>query len=666
MTIPARALLSWRTAWLAMLFATVLLLSPIARAQTTISVTATFSPLAYYFDGGSPNPAITLTRGRTYVFSLQGSVLGHPFRIQTVTGSTSGALYPGITNNGMQSGNVTFSVPLDAPDALYYQCGTHFSMRGTINIVNEPMAAAPVWSDFDGDAHSDILWRNASTGENYLYPMDGTTIKPTEGYVRTVPDQSWQVAGIGDFNGDGHADVLWRNSSTGENYIYIMTGTAIGPEGYIRTVADQSWQVAGVGDFDGDGKADILWRNRATGDNYLYLMDGLSIKAGEGYLRQVADQSWQVAGVGDFDGDGKADILWRNISTGQNYIYFMDGTTIKPSEGFIRTVADQNWQVAGVGDFNGDGKSDILWRNGTTGENYLYPMNGTTILGTEGYLRTVADTAWQVKGTGDYDGDGKADVLWRHATSGENYLYPMDGTAIKASEGYLRTVPQPNWQIQYPPLPPPTPAGTVATLMPVADNTLYESATGDLSNGAGMHLYVGRTNQVSASVRRAVLKFDLSSIPAGSTINAATLMLHMSRTTSAGQGIAVHRLLADWGEGTSNATGGLGEGGGGPATTNDATWVYRFYSTQLWNTPGGDFAAAASATTTVSDIGNYSWSGAGVTADVQQWLANPAANFGWLVRGNEATGGTSKQFDSRENPTAAFRPTLTVDFTAPR
>jgi len=110
-------------------------------------------------------------------------------------------------------------------------------------------------------------------------------------------------------------------------------------------------------------------------------------------------------------------------------------------------VADLNWQIAGVGDFDGDGKSDILWRNASTGENYLYPMTGNAIKPGEDYLRTVADQYWEVKGAGDYDGDGKADVLWRHAVSGENYLYPMDGTSIKPTEGYLRTVPQPDWQM---------------------------------------------------------------------------------------------------------------------------------------------------------------------------------------------------------------------------
>src|SRR5438876_1095452 len=116
-------------------------------------------------------------------------------------------------------------------------------------------------------------------------------------------------------------------------------------------------------DFDGDGKDDILWRNSATGENYIYFMNGTVVRTG-GFLRTVADLNWTIAGVGDFDGNGKADILWRNTSTGQNYIYFMDGTTIK-SEGLIRTMADLKWQVAGIGDVDGGGKEGNLWRNGT-------------------------------------------------------------------------------------------------------------------------------------------------------------------------------------------------------------------------------------------------------------------------------------------------------------
>src|SRR5688572_7574005 len=250
---------------------------------------------------------------------------------------------------------------------------------------------------------------------------------------------TFRVVG-GDLNGDGRTDLVWRDLSSGENYYFPMNGTAVlSGEGAIRTVADLNWKLVSTGDFDGDGKDDLLWRNSATGENYLYFMDGRTIKPTEGFTRAVTDLNWQVAGIGDFDGDAKADVLWRNSATGENYLYFMDGKAIKPSEGYLRAVPDQNWQVAGVGDFNGDARADIVWRNSATGENYVYLMNGKTIV-TEGYIRTVADQNWEVATVGDFDGDGKDDLFWRNEATGENYLYPMDGLAIKPSEGAIRSV----------------------------------------------------------------------------------------------------------------------------------------------------------------------------------------------------------------------------------
>ena len=75
-------------------------------------------------------------------------------------------------------------------------------------------------------------------------------------------------------------------------------------------------------------------------------MNGTTVRA-EGFVRQVADPNWKIAAVGDYDGDGKSDLLWRNSATGENYLYPMDGTTTKPSEGFLRTVPVGSWTVVG-------------------------------------------------------------------------------------------------------------------------------------------------------------------------------------------------------------------------------------------------------------------------------------------------------------------------------
>src|SRR5438046_4010985 len=119
-----------------------------------------------------------------------------------------------------------------------------------------------------------------------------------------------------------------------------MNGLTIARPGSLNSLSDQAWQVKGIGDFDGDGKADILWRNSSTGENYIWLMNGLST-ASQGSVNFVDPASgWQVQGDGDFDGDGKADPLWRNTSTGENYIWLMNGLTIA-RPGSINSASDQ-------------------------------------------------------------------------------------------------------------------------------------------------------------------------------------------------------------------------------------------------------------------------------------------------------------------------------------
>jgi hypothetical protein len=207
--------------------------------------------------------------------------------------------------------------------------------------------------------------------------------------------------------------------------------------------------------------------------------------------------------------------------------------------------------------------------------------------------------------------------------------------------------------------------GDVVSIAPIKDNTLYESPTGSLSNGAGQHFFVGKT--ATSEIRRGVIAFDLAAaIPAGALVTRVDLTLSMSRTLLLGlEPVSLHRLLADWGEGTSDAA--LEEGGGAPATPGDATWIHRFFDAVFWAGPGatGDFVTTPSATVDVGAVGVYTFqSTAGMVADAQGWLDNPATNLGWILIGNESTAATTKRFDSRENPIASARPSLTVEFSA--
>jgi hypothetical protein len=214
--------------------------------------------------------------------------------------------------------------------------------------------------------------------------------------------------------------------------------------------------------------------------------------------------------------------------------------------------------------------------------------------------------------------------------------------------------------------------GETVTLTAQRDASLYESS-GTRSNGAGGVIFTG-TNS-SGSPRRGLLWFDVAGgIPAGATIDSVQLTLTVAGVAGGGAdpfpyATGIYPLSRNWGEGTQGAgsgTAGSGQGFPTPSDGTTATWTHAFLADQLWTTVGGDFAATPSATALVAGtVGSpFTWgSTAAMVADVQGWLNNSAANFGWMVLGDEVDVSSFRSFHSREATNAALRPALTVTFT---
>ncbi len=225
-------------------------------------------------------------------------------------------------------------------------------------------------------------------------------------------------AKLGDFNGDGKADILFRRTD-GTLLMFLMNGGQV-IAAPIVGVLGPDWRNVGVGDFNGDGKADILFR-RADGTLLMLLMNGSQVLAATIVGQLGAD--WQNAGIGDFDGDGKADILFRRTN-GQVLVLLMNGPQVL-SATIVGTLGT-DWQNAGVGDLNGDGRADIVFRR-TNGTVLVFLMSGAQVLSAP--IVGVLGSDWQNAGVVDLDGDGNADIVFRR-TNGQLLAFLMSGGQV--------------------------------------------------------------------------------------------------------------------------------------------------------------------------------------------------------------------------------------------
>ena len=274
----------------------------------------------------------------------------------------------------------------------------------------------PNHTDFNGDGRDDILWRTNGGGAGVsLGQLNGGFLDPGQGFL-FAPDR--QVVATGDFNGDGRDDALLRSSVTGN--ININTSLADFSLGLVADLGgyglDFAWNVVGTGDFNGDGRDDLLLRHdNGTVTEWLGQPVG---SAGSFFSNHLAatyalPAGWNVAGTGDFNGDGKDDVLLRHDNgTVTEWLGQTEGRF------FSNHVAANyslpaGWHVVGTGDFNGDSRDDVLLRheNGTVTE-WLGGPGGS--LSWNAAATYALPLSWHVVGIGNFNGDTRDDLLLRN------------------------------------------------------------------------------------------------------------------------------------------------------------------------------------------------------------------------------------------------------------
>lgn len=278
-------------------------------------------------------------------------------------------------------------------------------------------------SSINGGTLPEIINTVLDPGTYYIRVFPGPPTNPADP-TNTTPSTNYSLNVLAD-NG-ARSDILWRDYASGQVFLWRMNNTSSVSSVPLVTVQDPNSRIVGVADFNNDGSTDTFWRNQASGANGIWLLNDTTF-ASYISLPTLADPAWEIRGVADFNQDNRPDLLWRNRTTGLTVFWLLNGTGGILSAVPLATVGG-SWDIQGIGDLNGDNRPDILWRlaDGGSGPNAVWLMNGITLASAVSIVNEPVNTK-QIQGTGDYDGDGRTDILWRNFADGSNEVWLMNG-----------------------------------------------------------------------------------------------------------------------------------------------------------------------------------------------------------------------------------------------
>jgi hypothetical protein len=308
-------------------------------------------------------------------------------------------------------GNVTtYTVTGLAPDQKYYFALAAYTASGLASDQSSEVSNDALIVQTGGlltDQRPGIFWHNQTTGQLATWHLSGPNVIDTRkiGMGGGIADTHWKVAGIGDLNGDGFPDILWRHDTEGWLAVwYLQYNQVVGT--YMLSIdklADPNWQIKGLGDVDGDGMADIVWQH-TDGTLAVWFMRGITVASTRLLsIPKVNDPKWQIAGVVDANGDGMADIIWQDSTPGSGgwlAVWFLQGSNVIGTEWLsINRMPDTDWRIESAGYFDGSGRPALVWRHRTQGWVAVWYLQGSQVVGT--YLMNpakVLDEQWKIVG----------------------------------------------------------------------------------------------------------------------------------------------------------------------------------------------------------------------------------------------------------------------------
>src|SRR5271165_6640653 len=307
--------------------------------QTGSLTPGTFYTLDFHFNDGGD--------GTNNTVSISHLSFGNGTAIESTTGFLLVDAYPDTEDIDFLPGNtITFRLILTAntnvnasqPDSMFLSLfdgnGNPLNTQsgGPILEIDEPTVAG--------------------TGPNppLTFNFGGLTVS-----VVPVPASGVPIVAK-DFNVNGQADLLWENTVTGQNAVWILAN-GVYASGISLPTVPPPWQIAGVGDFLGDGQADLVWENTATGQRAIWILNnGMYVSSIN--LPTISTQ-WHIAGAADFLGTLRAGLVWENTVTGQRAIWILEYGVLT-SVINLPTVSTQ-WHIAGAADFLGTGQAGLVW-----------------------------------------------------------------------------------------------------------------------------------------------------------------------------------------------------------------------------------------------------------------------------------------------------------------